>query len=90
MKNDIDHCQYCYAHYDKCDCCNKCGSLKGKCECTEHSPTILSPADVYRYLYYASRSFRDFFGMNSISEIDAMVVSFYQKEFWPKRLKEKL
>jgi hypothetical protein len=87
MINEIDHCQYCYNHYDKCDCCNKCAALKGTCDCVEDGPTIMSPADGYRCLHLSSSSLADAFGITTIAQIDAIVMRTYKRDFWPERLK---
>lgn len=88
MINEIDHCQYCYAHYDKCDCCHKCYSVKGTCDCVDDGPIIMSPADGYRVLYFNPGSLGNAFGIATISQIDEMIMRRYKKEYWPERLKK--
>jgi hypothetical protein len=87
MKNEIDHCQYCYAHYDKCDCCKNCSALKGTCDCVEDGPTILSPADAYKCLYTNPKLLGDFYGITTLSDVDAIVKRAYMRDYWPERLK---
>lgn len=87
MINEIDHCQYCYVHYDQCDCCKNCSALKGMCDCKEDGPTILSPSDAYRCLWRSPKTLELAFGITEIWQIDEMVMKGYKKEFWPERLK---
>jgi hypothetical protein len=87
LKNEIEYCKYCYLHYDVCTCCDKCSALKGSCDCVPDSPTILSPSDSYKTFYKNPKLLRDLFGINSLDDLDKIVMRTYKKEFWPERLK---
>jgi hypothetical protein len=87
MINKIDHCQYCYAHYDKCDCCKNCYALKNTCDCVEDGPTIMSPAHMYKSLYTNPVLIDIIFCINTIKQVDEIVMRMYNKDSWPERLK---
>lgn len=53
-------------------------------------PTVLDPIDSYQVLYNQPDICRDFYGIETISQVDAIVKGIYKQEHWPKHLKEEL
>jgi hypothetical protein len=87
--NKRNYCQYCFADYIACDCCERCSAVKGSCACNEDSPTILSPADMYKVLYEQPDLMEGCWGITELEQVDLLVMRTYKRECWPERLKQK-